>query len=496
MQRVLRIWNSIALKKKFVLFAGMMVALLAAIACSGLFTIFRYIRHAGTAMDQSRTVNTAMMVFSEEIKQFQKYITYSTKRPSAEYELSRKQTQDAIDALGSLSSVNVEYSLLVRAIRVSYGNYSEACTETCELQRAGFSHIGEYYDALTTAEYIHTYFQDLLQLITEKNLIVQEREYLRLQSFQWIVGGIFGASVLVSLLFCFLLFRYTIKPLQQLSYMVERFTRGELDIPDLRIDNADEIGWLIKLFNNMKTIFRSQLESLIEKNRVEKQLISEKLEKEQAHHLLEQARLTTLQAQINPHFLFNTLNIIVRTAEAEQAGETSVLIHNLAALLRYTLQNQNSRGALTAELTALNNYTDLMSKRFGDRIRFELRCHVDPERFSIPIMVLQPLVENAIQHGVGRKETGGGVRIVIRQVGTILLLRIVDNGPGMSLQRLQEIRDRLDSDDFPERSGSSVGLSNVYHRVRLLYPESTFSIYSRQNLGTVVEIRLQEVTGA
>jgi LytS/YehU family sensor histidine kinase len=222
------------------------------------------------------------------------------------------------------------------------------------------------------------------------------------------------------------------------------------------------------------------------------ELLSLQLELEEAEHqreLLAQARLQALQAQIHPHFLFNTLNTIIATSrvDPELARE---LLAELATFLRHTISQQASRSTLAQELDFVHMYVRLEHARFGDRLQTTFR--VDPAILDIevPVLTLQPLVENAIVHGLAPKDGLGRLTVAARRRGASVCLAVVDDGVGFA--------------DGPHPLGTEgsdgrrdgLGLANVNQRlIGLCGPEARLRIRSRAGRGTLVAAHLPATDG-
>ena len=222
--------------------------------------------------------------------------------------------------------------------------------------------------------------------------------------------------------------------------------------------------------------------------------VLEELGKLETEKRLEMIKLELLKSQINPHFLFNTLNVISGMAKLEEAETTEKMILALSSLFRYNLKTPEQSVPLAKELKVVADYMYLQQMRFGERIRYELNCKVEQELVMVPAFTFQPLVENAIIHGVSPKEEGGSIRIVVRQKEMRLHIVIGDDGIGMTEEELQQLKSRLKTDDARH---SGIGLGNVYRRITAMYADGNFEIYSKKNAGTVIfiDIPCREETG-
>ena len=150
--------------------------------------------------------------------------------------------------------------------------------------------------------------------------------------------------------------RQIINPLLKLAGAAKRIAANDMYVPDLRVQNRDEIGELVQTFNVMKHSMYQSITTLREKNEIESRLHLEEVQRINAEQMLKTAQMSLLQSQINPHFLFNTLNIISRMAKIEHAPDTEELIRRLANLFRYNLQTASERVTLTRELNIISDY--------------------------------------------------------------------------------------------------------------------------------------------
>ena len=203
---------------------------------------------------------------------------------------------------------------------------------------------------------------------------------------------------------------------------------------------------------------------------------------EEQERLLLQARMAALQNQINPHFLFNTLNSISSLVrfDPDTARE---MIRKLAAILRRMLHSTDSFVPLREELEFIDNYLDIEVVRFG-RDKLKVVKDLDPASLEamVPSMILQPLVENCIKHGLSPKIEGGSITLRSRVIKTRLVIEVEDNGVGIGATQ-QPARDSAD--------GAGIGMANVAERLRVLYGDAAkMMIDGREGGGTLIRLRL------
>jgi two-component system LytT family sensor kinase len=208
--------------------------------------------------------------------------------------------------------------------------------------------------------------------------------------------------------------------------------------------------------------------------------IERKLEEQEK--MLMQARMDALISQINPHFLFNTLNTVSSLIRFDPDTARTVLL-KLASILRRRLRTQIHFTPLKQELEFIDDYLDIEVVRFG-RDKLQIRKDIDPETLDIalPSMILQPLVENAIRHGIGPKIDGGTITLrSCRQKGR-LVVEVLDDGVGISAERRSEVYD------------SGIGIPNVRERLKVLYGQDfTLRIVSEAGKGTTIRFEIPEL---
>lgn len=204
--------------------------------------------------------------------------------------------------------------------------------------------------------------------------------------------------------------------------------------------------------------------------------------------LYDKAEIKALQSQINPHFLFNALSTISFYC-SQQPQTAKALINDLASYYRNNLTDANTMISIRNELQHINAYIHLEQARFGDRLQVDYEINV-MDIFQVPALILQPIVENAIRHGLYQKLEGGQITIRIDKCRAYYRIAVIDDGLGISPERLKYIFDT----SIPKKS---IGLTNVNQRLIALYgPKNSLKIYSRVNKGTIVlmKIPFQEVT--
>ena len=291
--------------------------------------------------------------------------------------------------------------------------------------------------------------------------------------------------MLIMCVFCFLaafvLKLFLIRPFNMLMNHMHSVPKGVYKtIPES--GQTDEISEIAAAYNQMIV----RLEELVDKS-IEQATTQKELELLQA-----QTEFKMLQQQINPHFLFNTLEIINLTAINNKEDDISNIVQSLSYILRYAI-GKTAMVKVKNEIEALEAYIDIQRYRFGDS--FSIEIELDRTLFQCYIIkfIIQPIVENAILHGMKRTSTGGKIEISLSCYEEGIEFSVSDNGIGMSQERLEKLRESIynPSIEYVESKNNGIGLKNVYRRMKLYYGDrGEFIINSVEGKGTNVILRI------
>lgn len=233
---------------------------------------------------------------------------------------------------------------------------------------------------------------------------------------------------------------------------------------------------------------------------------SKKLENTQKEHkealIRQQLQYAELQNQINPHFLYNTLETIRGQALIDDNYRIADMTENLAKYFRYNISKNKDDVTLSQELDNIKNYIIIQQYRFQNRFIFDIQLESDDEQcleYMIPKMTLQPLVENAIFHGIEPKIEMGHISVSVETTDDKLYINVKDDGVGMSEADLKKVRDKL-NEEYSDVTSSNQGkhngiaITNVNARLKLLYGEDFgLHVTSIEGIGTEIEIALPKI---
>ncbi len=340
----------------------------------------------------------------------------------------------------------------------------------------------------------------IIERIEQRNLAASIEAYTGLERRIGAVVATNAALVVAAVLMAFTIFvRYAwdiTAPLSTLADSARSIAGGNYDQELPPVEAAEEIATVAAAFENMRRSVRRAFDELKSKAEIERRLMEEDLRLIDMDRRLKDAELLALQAQINPHFLFNTLAAGMQLALSEGAERTGDFFEKLSGFFRYALKPPSRSVLVSDELECMERYVWLLRLRFGDRYTFTV--DVDPAALSAetPALVLQPLVENAVAHGLRDLEEGGTVRISVRAEKDEVLLEVSDTGVGISRPVLESLESLEREAGEPGEGEGGIGLRNVMRRVTLSTGgRGRVEIDSEPGRGTTVRVRLPTTAG-
>lgn len=287
------------------------------------------------------------------------------------------------------------------------------------------------------------------------------------------------------------------KPIEQLSHSAEKIAEGNFDIELTQTHTGDETDILASAFIKMVKSIKNYIHELREHAEVEKKLKEQEYQNLKMKTLLKEAELKFLQSQINPHFLFNTLNAASQLALIEGADKSSEFMENIAQLFRYNLKNIEDLVPLRDEIEYVKNYMQILKIRFGNRINFYSDIAEDALDTRIPRITIQPIVENAYIHGLQDLERNGEIHLNVKSSEENILIEIIDNGKGMDLFSISTIISSDQEVVTYQKQLTGIGIDNVLQRLQILFNitdnQKLISIESKIGCGTKVTLTIPRV---
>jgi len=383
--------------------------------------------------------------------------------------------------------------LLKREVYFLIDAYLAQVNQIIELKRG--RKVTEYIDSYNELTKLSTHISAQIDQISLHGFRVQLAEYRNFLTLFRRIQYQNLLLIIVATAFAYSLLMQMVNkitgPMLQLSGMASQLSNGNFDVPDVHVASVNEVNQVSLAFNQMKESIHHYISELQKQTEMEQQVMTERLRNLRMEQLLKRMELYTMQAQMNPHFLFNTLNTGVQLAIVEEADKTADFMENLAALFRHNIREKKFFVPLEHEIQGLKSYYAILQIRFPKTLRLILDFDETAlQGFSCPAMILQPLVENSVLHAFSHIDRMGTVTVSVRRDASVLVISVSDDGIGMPPEL---VRDLLTPHTHDYQLSSKVmGLENVIQRCYFFYPDQkdVIDIKTTQGRGTEIAIRI------
>lgn len=302
--------------------------------------------------------------------------------------------------------------------------------------------------------------QQMFEMAKSDMLLARNRYDAEFENVSRWMYLIIGAFAVAALIMGVLLGHFSAVTKRALDGMMDSFNRlaaRDWEAPDLKESRYREFTLISQTANRMKQEIKDYIKEIEKQAKLEKQLHEERLINEQQHTMMIAAQMSALRAQVNPHFLFNSLNLIGVTALVGSSEHVMQLVEATGNILRYSLYQKELTTPLDEELEIVSQYLYLQKCRFGDAVKTEIHNDLEGEEICIPTMSVQPVVENCFKHGFGNKESLHIHISVTKGEGNLVEVCVTDDGIGFDATQIQG------------GSDSGIGLNNIRRRLELMY---------------------------
>lgn len=383
----------------------------------------------------------------------------------------------------------VSFDRMERNIKNMSEDYLEEVSQTIEAKRG--RNVEKYrihYEKATQMyEYINTYISSLNM---EKFRSNSEQYSALLQRFRLFEGTFLIIMLLVMASNVCIIISFvgtSIRPLKKLAGSADEVAKGNFEIDLLPVEAEDEVGVVTGAFNQMVISIGKYIERLRESMEAERALKERELLME-AH--LKDARLKYLQAQINPHFLFNTLNAGAQLAMMEGADRTYEYVQKVAQFYRYNMKKSEETVTIADEIEMVDYYVYILNVRFAGDIHYEKK--IDPALLFVemPGMILQPIVENCVNHGIREMGSEGKICLSVYRVEDSVCISVKDNGIGMSRETIDKVMSGTYREEGMAAGSNGIGMDNVISRMKLFTKNEDVMAISSEGEGMGTEVFL------
>ena len=492
-QRLRRAWQFLKIKQKIRLYTNIVLWMVFLSIILAVWVIKTALYDFSSILNENFLVNNFVQSIEREASLFESCVRTGGEENYMALLSAIEDTEKSIAQLPfTYESIRETRYVRTWSIRNMYQVYREKRTEVLEMEKKSRNYVAALYRVYEIQEYLQSYAKLLLRETLEDSI----------SAYAGKVRVAVAVPVLI-ILFELIFFLYIrkmselmnisiVSPVTELAEASRKIAENDFFIEDVCQQSGDELGELVRAFNKMKYATGEYITALEERRKALDLYHAEEMEKLEMARRLDAMELDLLKSQINPHFLFNTLNVIGGMASLEGAHTTEKMIQSLSFLFRYNLKTPEEKVPLERELKVVNDYMFLQEMRFGSRITYQVDCQVDARQVLIPTFTFQPLVENAIIHGLAPKEEGGKILIRIKRQRDMLCILVADNGNGLSRLELRELKQKLRKEETERTGKMGIGLLNIDKRVHSMYHNGKMQIYSRAGAGTVIHIQIPE----
>ncbi|MEG0354442.1 MAG: histidine kinase [Lachnospiraceae bacterium] len=456
--------------------------LIAIFFCTSLLTaiinivLYNNLEQTISKIDSVYVSNEYLNQLSEDLGNVQKNVyqylnTKSSKALENYYRYEQDYREQAEKLNHEISGDQV--SLMEKNIYYMSRTYLEQTAKTVNAKRA--RNISKYKENYEEATRLYNDIDSFIYTLNNMQFQENSENYVELRDalnyMVLISAGILLIALILTLLFTIVMTQSITKPIGELAIVSNKVAAGDFDVEVPFLETADELGALSRAFNKMLESIRNYIQQIKENYERENSL------KENAlimKNHLKDAQLKYLQAQINPHFLFNTLNAGAQLAMMEDAEKTCLFIQNMADFFRYNVHKINTDTTLEEEIALVDSYLYILNVRFSGDIHFRKQLDSRFLKIQVPSMILQPIVENAVNHGIRSMEGKGEICLSIYQERDCVCISIKDNGLGMTQETISKL---LHGEEIHSDIGDSTGIG--MGRLRRYYDrEKVISIRS------------------
>ena len=479
-------WKDLSLVSKIVIEVGMIAVLLFAMN----MVFYVRINNSMQKMDNVYASNAELTELSQVFEKVQDnvydYLKVKSSQVLLDYYQNEAKYRNQLEKLNE-ENINDSVKLLERNIRRMSETYLDCTAETVAAKRGRNveKYKRKYDEATKLYGYIQSSIDELNNLMFQENsstyaVLRAVMRYLEVSN-----SIIMLVIVTVGMLLLIQATRKMFVPLSNMAETAQLVGQGNFHVKMHDTDAQDELGTVTRAFNTMVEnldLYITRTKASMEK---EQQMMERELRME--NHLKE-AQLKYLQSQINPHFLFNSLNAGAQLAMMEDAEQTGIFVEKMADFFRYNVKKGQEDATLGEELEAVDNYIYILNVRFAGDIHFSKDVDESVENVRMPSMILQPVVENAVNHGIRDIEWEGQIRLTVTGDADYIRISVKDNGKGMTQAQIESVLSGNKERGKEEGDSAGIGMNNVISRLELYYEEKGLVEINSEGEGKGTEV--------
>ena len=482
-------WKDFSLVSKIVIEVGLIAGLL--FTMNLLFYV--RINISMQKMDNVYASNAQLTDLSQVFEQVQdnmyEYLKVKSSQSLMDYYQNEARYRNELEKLND-KNINDSVKLLERNIRKMSETYLDCTAETVAAKRGRNveKYKRKYEDSIRLYSYIQTPIDELNNQLFKENtssysVLRQMMRYLETSNIIFML-----VIVAVGMLLLIMATRGMFRSLTSMAETAQLVGQGNFHMKMPDTDSQDELGEVTRAFNTMVENLDVYMAKTKESMEKEQQMMERELLME--NHLKE-AQLKYLQSQINPHFLFNSLNAGAQLAMMEDAEKTGIFVEKMADFFRYNVKKGQEDATLGEELEAVDNYIYILNVRFAGDIHFEKMIDPCIENTELPSMILQPIVENAVNHGIRNVSWEGWIFLRVERMADCVMISVRDNGEGMTQERIAAVLSGKAGTGEEKKDSTGIGVDNVINRLELFFREKDLLTITSDGPGQGTEVRIR-----
>ena len=431
-------------------------------------------------IDTVYKANLQLNEISAAIKDVQdsmtEYLDTKTSDSLEDYYRSAQSFAEMTEVLGD-EITDSRLGRMERSVKNMSAAYLEEVGQTVDAKRG--RNVEKYRTRYEEATRLYGYINNYIYSLNNERFMDNTESYrvmlTAFRRFELFGNLIMGAVIFTTALLILNLTSNLMRPLKLLAGMADEVAKGNFEISTVPAESDDEIGVVTRAFNKMVASVQDYIEK-IRQSAENERILKEKELMMETH--LKDAQLKYLQAQINPHFLFNTLNAGAQLAMMEGADRTYEYVQVMSEFFRYNVKKGSRTVTIGEELELVDNYIYILNVRFSGDIHYEKDIDASLTDVEMPSMILQPIVENCVNHGIREMLGEGKIKMSVYALDDTACIRIEDNGAGMDEETVERLRNGRPASD-EKKDSNGIGMDNVYARLKLFAgTDDCFSIES------------------
>ena len=474
-----RKWNNASVRSK------MLLAFIIPVILILIVNIYMYIsiNTMIERVDEIYIANVSLNDLADDLTLLQnsmrEYLESKSTTALNEYYTAEQDYRNCLSTLDLKNSGTMVYAMLENIYNQS-DNYLTIAAETITAKRG--RNVEKYKASYEETVLLYSDLQDCIYALNNKQFKKNTGDYSMLLSslrYMEIVTILILVFIgIVNMIVVFLMTKSMTLPLVDLSRAANEVAGGNFNVTVDSTEGGDEISVVSKAFKQMLESIQRYIAEIKDSVLRESQLKEHELVME---NRMKEVQLRSLQAQINPHFLFNTLNAGEQLAMMEGADKTTEFIENMADFFRYNIKKIDNDASIAEEITLVDKYIYILNVRFTGEIHYSKNIDEEVTEVRVPSMILQPIVENAVNYGIRDIDWEGHIDLKVYKEGGFVFLSIKDNGAGMEQDQIDRILsgEAVGEVSADHAASNGIGLGNVIERLQIFTGQrDVMEIYS------------------